>query len=997
MDDDRDVFLPPKKFRYKQLHHRGDPAGGDAADRARLPLKKTAVFRAAQEAALSAAAAAAPAPAPAAPSGSAAHPAQMSPALCYAPPDSAPVKLPYCPSCQMPFAILVSATPMHHLDECAQMGRSQQLPECPDSVHCQSGVPAHYSRYAHLALARLRAYQYQYQAHALLTSRAHSPHHQAPPPLPAALSPHVHRDVLQLRQPPGGYPIRSAAVSAPSSAVSASNLQLLSLARQLPGGAGSAAAPLRVTHSPHGSLHSPLSVSLGSPHPSPASTSPQAPSPLPPSAAPAPVPSALGRSSPSSEHFPIRSRANTMSPPRGGRGGRYGSRPRSCSFTLPQRPGSSASLSVPPRRAGFSIAEIMEPAAAAAETGGALDLSVRRRPAPFDDLQEDPQDTISECVSDAVERFLDDDSKLSGTAQDSGISEGNRGAASEAAKPSDSGSAGSKVTVSISSAGGISQPPKKRRLTLDQATAAACRQAAISACHPPAPAPTTTEKEDSTSAQASAAAATTEGTEKTTAAPTPVSASGTGETSTSAPTAAASGTGRIGEGSATAADTAQTDLGQEQQTSAAKPAPSAVSAKEEETKRQWAHIMSKMRPSAVTPAQQQRAQVNGERPPTGERKCPFYKLIPGAPFAVDAFNYGTVPGVEAYFLSHFHYDHYRGLSKAFPKTVYCGKVTGNLVLTRLKVPIDRIKMLPMNEPRLVFGVEVTLLDANHCPGAVMFLFKFKDGRAILHVGDFRADPAMESYPELWNTSIDRVYLDTTYCDPVYDFPSQSDILHQCVRIVTEAIQKHAKTLVVCGSYTIGKERVFLAIAEALDCLFWASADKRRTLQCLEERAIKRRLTTEQQRARIHVLPLGHLTMKTLQNYLKIFQSQYTHIVAIKPTGWEHGKDHEPHGDFKPKVSGNIAIYGVPYSEHSSYSELKRFVQFVQPREIIPTVNVGSAAARAQMDSIFRGWLSEGRPKPRSLPAPAAPAPAASAAAKASTQAPAVTTAAGSSG
>ena len=43
----------------------------------------------------------------------------------------------------------------------------------------------------------------------------------------------------------------------------------------------------------------------------------------------------------------------------------------------------------------------------------------------------------------------------------------------------------------------------------------------------------------------------------------------------------------------------------------------------------------------------------------------------------------------------------------------------------------------------------------------MFLFKFKDGRAILHVGDFRADPAMESYPELWNTSIDRVYLDTT--------------------------------------------------------------------------------------------------------------------------------------------------------------------------------------------------------------------------------------------
>ena len=292
----------------------------------------------------------------------------------------------------------------------------------------------------------------------------------------------------------GGYHGRSPASQPPASAISASNLQLLREARQQPP-AGSATAPLRVTHSPHGSLHSPLSVSLGSPHPSPASTSPQAPSPLPPAPAPAPPMTAPpGRSSPSSEQFPMRSRANTMSPPRGGRGGRYGGRPRSCSFTLPQRPGSSASVMM--RRPGFSIAEIMEPAASA-ETSGALDLSVRRRPAPFDDLQEDPQDSISECVSDAVERFLDDDSKLSGTAQDSGISEGNRGVVdsytSEAAKPSDSGSAGSKLTAaSVGSTGGISQPPKKRRLTLDQATvAAAGRQAVITGYFPTAPVATT--------------------------------------------------------------------------------------------------------------------------------------------------------------------------------------------------------------------------------------------------------------------------------------------------------------------------------------------------------------------------------------------------------------------------------------------------------------------------------------------------------------------------
>ena len=54
--------------------------------------------------------------------------------------------------------------------------------------------------------------------------------------------------------------------------------------------------------------------------------------------------------------------------------------------------------------------------------------------------------------------------------------------------------------------------------------------------------------------------------------------------------------------------------------------------------------------------------------------------------------------------------------------------------------------------------------------------------------------------------------------------------------------------------------------------------------------------------------------------------------------------------------------GIPYSEHSSFMEMKRFVQWLQPLKIIPTVNNGSWAGRKAMEKVFGEWLMEAKAK-----------------------------------
>lgn len=50
---------------------------------------------------------------------------------------------------------------------------------------------------------------------------------------------------------------------------------------------------------------------------------------------------------------------------------------------------------------------------------------------------------------------------------------------------------------------------------------------------------------------------------------------------------------------------------------------------------------------------------------------------------------------------------------------------------------------------------------------------------------------------------------SSYCSPEYTFPRQQEVITFAANTVFELVTLKPRTLVVCGSYSVGKEKVFL--------------------------------------------------------------------------------------------------------------------------------------------------------------------------------------------
>ncbi|KAL7521278.1 hypothetical protein ACHAWX_005956 [Stephanocyclus meneghinianus] len=359
--------------------------------------------------------------------------------------------------------------------------------------------------------------------------------------------------------------------------------------------------------------------------------------------------------------------------------------------------------------------------------------------------------------------------------------------------------------------------------------------------------------------------------------------------------------------------------------------------------------------------------------------CPCYKKIPGTDFICDGFLYASHSLSSNYFLTHFHSDHYGGITKQWNEgTIYCSVPTANLVHQQLGVEKRFLHPLPMNTPIVLASkdkpITVTLLDANHCPGAVMFVFEVGN-KKILHVGDFRWNHAfMMAMPQLRAFSnmtprLDEIFLDTTYCDPKYTLPTQDEAIAAAIKVVKDEISTAnmmgTQTLLLFGSYTIGKEKIYLSVAEHLQTKVYVDKRRLRILSALEwPKERMNMFTTTKSESYLWVVPLGHVNFKKMPEYMedgnknKAFSKPYGRVVGFRPTGWTYST---PKKSAKPsstspqtqklissKTSGRYTVYGVPYSEHSSFPELVDCLRCLKPKKITTTVSVSKCEEQSHM-------------------------------------------------
>lgn len=247
--------------------------------------------------------------------------------------------------------------------------------------------------------------------------------------------------------------------------------------------------------------------------------------------------------------------------------------------------------------------------------------------------------------------------------------------------------------------------------------------------------------------------------------------------------------------------------------------------------------------------------LNSRRNPIPDLKTLTFPINPGMLYSIsmDAFNYAPLDIIDLYFLSHFHQDHYGGISKKwcyerlfecvddfedlskYKPLIYCTDVTAKLLVLKFGIDPRFIQTLEINKKYMVRsydalldtmaqevshmnkkGLYVTLMSANHCPGSAIFLFESVGDDVpvtrYLHCGDFRVNKPMLQHEVLKpflrpkaTQTLDKVYLDTTYLTFHYDFPKQEKVCDETAQMFHELCKDDGENELLSSWFGLTKQ------------------------------------------------------------------------------------------------------------------------------------------------------------------------------------------------
>lgn len=348
---------------------------------------------------------------------------------------------------------------------------------------------------------------------------------------------------------------------------------------------------------------------------------------------------------------------------------------------------------------------------------------------------------------------------------------------------------------------------------------------------------------------------------------------------------------------------------------------------------------------------------------------------------------------EVSFLSHCHTDHMKGL-EGYAGRIICSKVTREILL-RLR-PKDgsprygsvaaSMETYPMEEACTIeVGsriLQFTMIDANHCSGAVMFLFEW-EGKAVLFTGDTRAEPwfvnSLVRNPSLMPymkgfRQLESIYADSTFSyrldhrfrNNYIEFPTNTD----GTRDLLKEIEKYSSNTKFYFATTnvMGFEDVWLMIYhkfnekvymnkhhwEIFKAIAPYSQWSRELLKCLTNDSNSRFHGTCDRFCRcynaphrVRVVPVTNKTSKEIQQDAQPIRLNNEYMKKLdEPSFSVYYYDNpepfyteaDPNKNYilsKDKDCYLRTSVEFQYSRHSSMNEMVHFVSIFHPKTVYP--------------------------------------------------------------